>query len=407
MPNKIFESVKVVEFAWVAVGPQSSRYLADHGATVVRIESHTNFDLLRGIGPFAENKVGLDRSMFFGKYNANKYGASLNLNNPEGRKLAWKFVQWADIVTESYRPGTMKKWGLDYDSLKAVKPDIIYLSTSMQGQTGPFSRYAGVGSMISAVAGFAEISGWPDRMPSPPYGAYSDYFCQRFNAATLIGALERRRRTGKGMYIEQSQLETSVYFIAPMIMDYQVNGRINERDGNRLSYACPHGIYPCQGKDRWAAIAVFGDDQWDSFCRATGNPDWTKQSIFKTFMGRKRNEDELDGLVSSWTSTQTALQVETALQRAGVCANMVEKNSDLFEDAQLKHREFYVKLPHPEMGTPAYQQQADFILSKNPREITRPSPCLGQHNEYVYKELLGLTDQEIAEHIVDGSITIG
>jgi len=405
MPRKVFEGIKVAEFAWVAVGPQSSRYLADHGATVVRIESHTNFELLRGAGPFPGNKPGLNGSMFFGKHNANKYGASLNLNHPKGQELAWRFINWADIVTEAFRPGTMKKWGLDYESVSKVRPDIVYLSTSMQGQSGPFSQYAGTGSMISCVAGFGEISGWPDRMPSPPYGAYSDYFCQRFNSTTLIAALEYRRRTGKGQWIEQSQLEVSLHFQAPLIMDYVVNGRTAGRYGNRLLYAAPHGVYPCEGNDRWVAIAVFNDKQWQSFCKAIGNPGWVREPKFNTLIGRKKNEDELDNLIAEWTSNHTAEQVETIMQDAGICANMVEKSSDLFEDPQLKHRQFYVRLNHPEIGSPAYEQQADYILSKTPREITMPSPCLGEHNEYVYKELLGMTDDEIADRIADGSIT--
>lgn len=405
MPRKMFQGIKVAEFAWVAVGPQTSRYLADHGATVVRIESHTHFDLLRGTSPFLKNKPSLNGSMFFGKYNANKYGASLDLNHPKGQELAWRFIKWADILTESFRPGTMKKWGLDYESVKKVKPSIIYLSTSMQGQSGPSAKYAGVGSMIAAVAGFGEISGWNDRMPSPPYGAYSDFFCQRFNSAALIAALDYRERTGKGQWIEQSQLETSIHMIAPLVMDYAVNGRIASRTGNRLSYAAPHGVYPCKGDDRWVAIAVLNEREWQSFCKVIGNPDWVKESKFSTLIERKKNEDELDSLVSKWTSNHTAEQVETLMQSGGVRANIVEKNSDLYQDPQLKHREFFKWLDHAEIGKPAYPQQANYIATKAPRDITMPSPCLGEHNEYVYKELLGMTDDEIADHIAAGSIT--
>lgn len=274
----------------------------------------------------------------------------------------------------------------------------------MQGQTGPFAEYGGLGPMISAVAGFGEISGWTDRMPSPPYGAYSDYFCQRFSSAALIAALDYRQRTGKGMRIEQSQLETSVHMIAPLVMDYAINGRIAGRDGNRLSYAAPHGVYPCTGEDCWIAIAVFDDKQWQSFCKAIGDPSWVRDSKFKTLTGRKKNEDELDNLIAQWTSQHDAKQVEVSLQASGVPANAVEKTSDLFRDLQLEHRKFWVRLEHPEMGTPAFQQQANYILSKTPRKISMPSPCLGEHNEYVYKELLGMTDDEIADLIADGSI---
>lgn len=405
--KKVFEGIKIAEFAWVGVGPQSSKYLADHGAIVVRIESHSNFDLLRGVGPFAGKKVGINRSMFFGKYNANKYSVSLNLNHPKGQELAYRFIKWADIMTESFRPGTTIKWGLDYNNVSKIKPDIIYLSSSMQGQSGPSAKYAGVGSMISAIAGFGEISGWPGIMPSPPYGAYSDYFCQRFNSTTLIAALDYRRRTGKGMWIEQSQLETSVYFVAPTVMDYIVNGRITSRNGNRLPHASPHGVYPCKGDDRWVAISVFNDKQWRSFCNTIGDVELIINPKFATLIKRKMNEDELDEMVAGWTSGHTADEIENSMQSAGVPANVVEKSSDLFEDPQLRHRQFYVRLDHPEMGRPAYQQQADYILSKAPREITMPSPCIGEHNAYVYKELLRMTDEEIADCIAEGVITSG
>jgi benzylsuccinate CoA-transferase BbsF subunit len=405
MTKKVFDGIKVADFSWVAVGPQTTRYLADHGATVVRIESHTHFDLCRGTSPFLKNKPSLDGSMFYGKYNANKYGASLNLNHPRGQEIALRFIKWADVLIESYRPGTMKKWKLDYETVRKVKPEMIYISTSMQGQTGPFAGYAGVGSMISAVAGFGEMSGWSDRMPSPPYGAYSDYFCQRFNSTALIAALDYRRRTGKGQWIEQSQLETSVYFMAPVAMDYAVNGRIAARNGNRLAYASPHGVYPCKGDDRWVAIAVFNDEQWQSFCQLIGNSAWTEDERFATLLGRKENEDDLDTFIAQWTTGCEAEEVEKMMQGEGIPSSVVEKNSDLYKDAQLAHRNFFVKLRHPEIGTPAYPQQADFILSRTPREITLPSPCLGEHNEYVYKELLGMTDDEIADCIVDGSIT--
>jgi crotonobetainyl-CoA:carnitine CoA-transferase CaiB-like acyl-CoA transferase len=343
--------------------------------------------------------------MAFGKYNANKYGVSLDLNLPKGRELAWKFIKWADIVTESFRPGTMTKWGLDYESVKKVRPDIIYFSTSMQGQTGPFATYGGLGPMMTGVSGFGEISGWPDRLPSPPYGAYTDYVCQRFGSTAIIAALDYRQRTGKGVWIEQSQLESCIHFVAPLVLDYQVNGRIATRDGNRLPYAAPHGVFPCQGDDRWVAIAVFNDEQWQALCRVSGNPAWVNHPKFGTLAARKQNEDELEALVAQWTAKHDAPQIETSLQAAGVPASAVAKTSDLFKDPQLAHRKFWVKLEHPEMGKPSFQAQADFILSKTPREITRPSPCLGEHNAYVYKEFLGMTDDEIADGIVDGSIT--
>lgn len=405
MRKKVFEGIKVAEFAWVAVGPSSSRYLADHGATVVRIESHTRPETGRFGSPFVGKEPGINRSMWFGRYNANKYSASLDLTNPNGRKLAWKFIMWADIMTEAFSSGVMENWGLGYENVKKVRPDIIYLSSCLQGRGGPHSSYRGFGSLLACLAGFGETTGFPDGKPMPPYGAYNDYICPRFNATALIAALEYRRRTGKGQFIEQSQFETSLHFLSPYVLDYIINEKTGERNGNRHPAAAPHGVYPCQGDDRWIAITVFTDEEWQTFCNIIGAPEWTKESRFATLLGRKSNEDELDELISKWTINYTADQVEDILQSAGVPAHTVEKMSDLMADTQLEHRNYFVRLKHPEMGSPAYEQQACFILSKTPRELNMPSPCLGQHNEYVYKELLGLSDDEIAEHIVDGSIT--
>jgi len=221
----------------------------------------------------------------------------------------------------------------------------------------------------------------------------------------LIAALDYRRRTGKGQWIEQSQFETSLHFLAPVLMDCKINGRVAERQGNRLNYAAPHGVFPCKGDDCWIAIAVFTDEDWTAFRNAVGNPAWTKNAEFSTLSKRKENEDKLEQQVAEWTSNYTAKEVENILQSAGVAANMVAKPSDIYEDPQLKHRNYFVRLEHQVMGEQAFEPQACFILSKTPREVTKPSPCIGEHNEYVFKELLGMSDDEIAEHIIEGSIT--
>lgn len=405
MSKKVFDGIKVAEFAWAAVGPLSSKYLADHGATVVRIESHQRVDILRATSPVVGGKATVDSSMCYGRHNSNKYCVSIDLNHPNGQKLAWKLIMWADIMTESFSPRVMKKWGLDYENVKKKRPDIIYLSSTMQGHIGPHASYAGYGHNACALCGFTEITGWPDLAPAAPYGPYTDFICPRFNAAALIAALEYRRRTGKGQWIEQAQFETSLYFIAPLIMEYMVNGRIANRQGNRLPHAAPHGVFPCQGDDRWVAIAVYTDEEWVAFCHAIGNPEWTRRAEFATLENRKENEDALESLIGQWTINHTADEVEGILQTAGIAANVVAKPSDVYEDIQLKHRNYFVRLEHPAMGKQAFEPQACFILSKTPREVTMPSPCLGEHNGYVFKELLGMTDDEIADHIVDGSIT--
>jgi len=403
--KKVFEGVKVAEFAWVVVGPSSSRYLVDHGATVVKVESHKRLDTNRVNSPFAGSIPTPDNSMFFGRHNPNKYSISIDLKHPNGMKLAWKLIQWADIITESFSPGTMEKWGLGYEDVRKVRPDIIYYSSSMQGRGGPHSSYAGYGQNACNFSGFTELSGWPDRLPSPPYGAYTDYVSARFSGFALLAALAYRRRTGKGQYIEQSQFETSLHFLAPPIMNYQVNGTIMGRNGNRIPQASPHGVFPCQSEDRWIAIAVTSEEQWQSFCQAVGNPALSTQPDYATLADRKDHEDALEELVAAWSRRYTAEEAERLLQQAGIPANIVEKPSDIYLDPQLQNRQYFTPLEHPVMGKQKFEPQSCFILSKTPRELTLPSPCLGEHNEMVFKELLGLSDEELAEHIIDGSIT--
>jgi crotonobetainyl-CoA:carnitine CoA-transferase CaiB-like acyl-CoA transferase len=405
MNKKVFEGIKVAEFAWVVVGPSTSRYLADHGATVVKIESHKRLDTNRINGPFVGGVPTPDGSMFYGKHNPNKYCISIDLGSPGGRKLGWKMIQWADVVTESFSPGTMEKWGMGYEDIKKLRPDIIYFSSSMQGRGGPHTSYAGYGQNAVNFSGFSEITGWPDRLPSPPYGAYTDYVSCRFAAFSIMAALLHRRQTGHGQYIEQSQFETSLQFMAPPIMDYQINGKVMGRNGNRLSSASPHGIFQCQGDDRWIAISVMDETQWQKFCHAIGDPSLARLDKYASLAQRKANEDSLEALVSSWTASRPVEEIESILQADGIPCNPVEKASDIYGDPQMAHRHYFTPLLHPVMGEQKYEAQACFILSKTPRELHMPSPCVGEHNEYVFKELLKMSDDEIAENIIDGSIT--
>jgi benzylsuccinate CoA-transferase BbsF subunit len=405
MSKKALEGIKVAEFAWVVVGPSTSRYLADHGATVVKIESHKRMDTNRVNGPFVNGIPTPDGSMFFGKHNPNKFSVSIDLRSPKGKELAWKLIKWADIVSESFSPGTMEKLGMGYEEVKKVRPDIIYFSSSMQGRGGPHSSYAGYGQNAINFCGLTEVTGWPDRLPSPPYGACSDYISCRFAAFSILSALEYRRRTGKGQYIDQSQFESTIHFMAVPIMDYQINGKIMTRDGNRLPYASPHGVFKCKGEDRWAAIGVMNEEQWQKFCLITGNAALAKQPKYATLEQRKKNEDELDKLVTAWTMQHTPEEIEKTFQQAGIPANAVERPSDIYKDPQIEHRKYFTTLEHSFMGQQKYEAQACFIMSETPRLLDRPSPCLGEHNEYVFKELLKMTDDEVADYIISGGIT--
>ncbi|MBI4308136.1 MAG: CoA transferase [Chloroflexi bacterium] len=401
MSIQVFDGLHVADFSWVGVGPITIRYLADFGATVVHVESGTHPDVLRLAPPFKDGTPGLDRSGFFADFNASKYGMSLNLNHPRGREVALRLIAWADVVAESYVPGTMRKWGLDYECVRQWKPDVIYFSTCQQGQTGPLATQPGYGTQLVSLAGFTDLTGWPDRTPAGPYGAYTDFVNPRFGVAALVGALLYRRRTGRGLHLDLSQLEGGLQFLAPLLLDYQVNGRTTTRMGNRDPLMAPHGAYPCLGDDRWIAIAVEDDAQWMALCGVMGRPGWTRASRLAAFEGRKAHEDDLDAHIGEWTRTQKAEELMETLQVAGVPAGVVQTAQDLFADPQLRHRGHFTWLEHREMGRCAYDGPA-FRLSKTPGAPRMPAPCLGEHNAHVYREVLGYSDEEVAQMVEDG-----
>jgi len=404
MTKQVFEGLKVADFSWVAVGPVIARELAFHGATVIRVECHRWLDTIRCVPPFKDNIGGVDRSAFYAAYNTNKYGISLDLNMTKGQEIARKLVRWADVVTDSMSPGAMAKWGLDYESCKKIKPDIIYYSTCQMGQKGPYSGLRGYGYIGVTFAGFTHLTGWPDRDPLPVFNNYSNFISPYYLVTALIAALLYKRKTGKGMYLDQSQVEVGINFLAPALLDYMANGRIACRMGNRDPYMAPHGVFPCRGDDRWIAIAVDNEEEWQALCNVMGNPDWSKEPKFSTMPARKENEDDLERLIGEWTQAHTAEQIMQMLQEAKVPAGVVNTAEDLFNDPQLKYREHFRFLEHNVIGRHAYHSPA-YRLSKTPCGIRKPSPCLGEDNEYVYKEVLGLSDDEIADLLIEGVIT--
>ena len=257
-----FEGIKVADFSWVGVGPITMRYLADYGATVVRIESIQRPDFLRLGAPFRDREPGINRSGFFANYNGGKLGASLDLKHPKALDVAKRFIAWADVVAESFTAGTIERLGLGYEAAREVNPGVIYFSSTNQGQTGTYRMQPGFGTQLVSLAGFTQIIGWPDGEPCGTYGAYTDFISPRYGAALLAAALDRRRKTGEGMRIDLSQLETGLQFLAPLLLDYTANGRVAGRVGNRSPCAAPHNAYPCAGDDRWCVITVLDDAQW-------------------------------------------------------------------------------------------------------------------------------------------------
>ncbi|MGH7833427.1 MAG: CaiB/BaiF CoA transferase family protein [Candidatus Binatia bacterium] len=401
---KPLEGIKVVEFAAFAAGPVVGKHLADLGATVVHIESKVRPDGFRThYPPYKDNIHGLNRSGLFALANNDKLGITLNLKKPGATDLAKKIVGWSDIVIENFSPGTMKRLGLDYDALRQVNPDLIMLSSSNLGQTGPHAHHAGFGSQLSSLAGFTNLTGHSDGPPQILYGPYIDYIAVAYGAVALLAALDFRERTGKGNNIDIAQYETGLQFIAPLLLDYKVNGKVAKRDGNRDPHAAPHGAYPCKGEDSWCVISVSSDDEWKSLIGAMGNPPWSQESRFATFQKRKENEPELDKNLGDWTARFTARELAGKLQKAGVRSGIVNTMKDLYDDPQLKHRGQWVALQHPEIGRMHYQRPP-FIFSESDTGPTRPDPLLGEHNEYFYKQLLGIPEDEYKKLMSAGVI---
>lgn len=398
----MFSKLKVADFSWAVVGPLTSKYLADHGATVVKVESITRPDPTRLMEPFKDNITDVNLSGFFTIHNSNKYSLALNLNHPRAKEITKPLISWADVTLESFTPGKKERWGLGYEDVKQINPDIIMLSTSNQGQTGPHAQHPGYGTQLTSLAGINYITGWPDREPSNPFGAYTDYIAHRYAVTSLVAALIHHHRTGKGQYIDLSQYEASLHCSAPLMLDYFANGRIKQRNGNRCDYAAPHGAFRCRGDERWCVVAVFSDEEWCSLCQVMKNPGLADDPRFATMLDRKKNEAELERLIEAWTINFTPEELMTSLQAAGVPAGIVENGQDLVEhDPQLKARGHFQSLKHPEMGQCIYDR-LPFRLSKTPDKLTRPAPCLGQHTEIVCRQILGLPDDKFVELLNEG-----
>jgi len=396
--------IKVANFCWIAAGPLTIRYLGMWGATVVRVESHTRPDLMRLQGPYRDGVPGYNNNAWGPQVNSSSYSASINIQTPKGKELALKLIRWADVVASNFAPGQMEKWGLGYEDVKKINPEVIYYRSSQVGATGPNRTRTGSGFEAAALAGFTHVTGWPDRGPVPYIGAFTDFVSPRFGAASILAALSYRRRTGKGQEIDESQAESASYLLAPAIMDYFANGRILGRQGNAVPYASPHSFFPCVGDDSWCAIAIFSDQQWTALCRLMGEPEWSRKEQYATLLGRKQAEAEIYDLVAQWTKHKTAEEVETMLTAAEIPASVVESTAYLMEkDAHMRARGFFRPLKHSVIGEHIYRGPA-FKFSRS-QDCQFAGPALGEHNDYVFKTLLGMTDQEVAEGINDGGIT--
>lgn len=384
--------LKVLDLMWVMAGPAASRVLADHGAEVIRVESANKLDTARTIQPFRDDEADPDHSGLFGNMNAGKRGLALDLTKPGAADVILDLVDWADVVCESFSPRGMKALGLDYDVLRRRKPDIIMTSSCLLGQTGPQASLAGFGNMAAAVSGFYNIVGWPDRAPAGPFGAYTDYVAPRFLLCAILGALEHRRRTGEGQYIDLAQVEASLPLLTPALLDLQVNGNDMERQGNDDPRFAPHGVYPSAGADRWVAVACATDEQWQALCDVIGQEGRASMSAEE----RRHARRELDEVVAAWTRRRSSTEAQDALVAAGVPAHRVQDSGEVFEDPQLRFRHHFVEVSHEKQGT-TWVEGARFALSRTPASITRGAPTIGQDTFEVLTEVLGYDGDRIAD----------
>jgi len=380
--SRPLEGVKILDFMWVMAGPAGTRVLTDMGATVVRIESNARVDPARTLQPFKDNVNSLETSALFSSMNAGKLDITVNPNTVEGMAVIHELIRWADIVTESYSPKAMANFGLDYESVRAINPSIIMQSSCLFGQTGPLALFAGYGTMAAAMTGFFGITGWPDRSPSGPFGAYTDYISPRFANAALLAALDHRRRTGEGQYLDFAQAEASMHAIAPLLLDYTINGNVATTVGNADSRCEPHGVFPSQGDDRWIAIACENDEQRAALATVAGGLD--------------------EAAITAWTRACTDAEAESQLQAAGVPAHRVADSPSMVEDPQLIDRDHFTTVEHASLGEMVVEGPK-YRLSRTPSTVG-PAPTLGQHTSHVLTELLGYDEEKMIELLISGGL---
>ena len=412
--------IRVADFCWMGVGSVATRLLADFGAEVIKIEDRTRIDMPRRLPLYKGDRVRTygeedadpdpDRGGLFNNYRRNKLGVTINMRTQSGQDLARRLIAASSVVTENFAPGVMERWGLTYDRLRSLRPDVIYGRMSGYGHSGPHADYRSYGPVVQAVCGLSYIGGLPGCEPSGWGLSYMDNIAAYINSAALLAAIFHRNETGEGMEIDVAAVEAGVALVGPVLLDVSVNGHTTRRGdfptGNRLEHphAAPHGVYTCRAEDRWVAIAVFDDAQWAGLCRALGRPEWTDDARLGTQETRFGHQDLIDQHLEAWTARHDPHEIMALLQAEGVPAGAVQNSEDLCErDPQLAARGVFFELDHPVIG-PALFEGVPLACSDMAPDHWRSAPLLGEDNEYVLGGILGLDHDDLERLSHEGAI---
>ena len=404
------EGVRIVDFAQVFAGPACTRILADLGADVIRFEAPARLDVTRNL--IITDNDGMDhhwhRASYFVIRNASKREMVVDLAKEEAREIVRKLVATADVFVESFTPRVMANFGLHYEGLKEIKPDIIMCSLSGYGQYGPMRDYAGYGMGLEPASGVSSITGYRDGPPMRSGLSFTDPYSGFVGAGAILTALHYRRRTGKGQYIDLSEQEAAIPIVGAALLEYQMNGRLSPRIGDRSPWFAPQGCYRCAGDDRWVTIACFNEAEWSALVKVAEHREWGSDPRFVTLDARLAHQNALDALIGEWTGSRDPYQIMYALQQAGVPAGVCQTAGDRCDnDPQLKHLEWLTEVTGTKIGRWPIAE-VPVKMSESPAyiggRIDRGAPMYGEDNEYVYGELLGMSSPEIKALAADGVI---
>lgn len=394
------EGIRALAFSQAWVGPHLTQWLSVMGAEVIKVETNLHLDTERTTYYRRDGtKSGIEQNPRFASLNYGKKDITLNMNLPKAVELVRELVKISDIVFDNFGGPIMERWGLGYADLKKLKPDIIAYSGSGWGRTGPYTGLPAYATIVDSFTGMYLLNTYDSYEPAVlGSSGWTDLITAQHGLFVILAALYHRSKTGEGQFIDCAMSEASANMIAESFMDYAMNERITGATGNRDDMMAPHGCYRCQGKDKWVAIAVSSQEEWVAFCNAIGNPEWTKKVEFSDELSRWQNQEELDKLIGEWTIKHDHLEVMELLQKAGVMAGATLDVVELMNNPHLKERDFLMDIEHPTMGT-LHLLRLPWRLSDTPEGNYQRSPLLGEHNDYVFGNLLGLAKNEIAKLI--------